>query len=423
MNHYIIRNVHDQNDLQQLRPLFNTIFHPEKVGDLAEMMSRHLPGFQPGHWFVAEDPNSLSIVSAFALIPWSWKMAGISLKVAEMGIVGTDADHRGKGLMKLLNHRFDHRLQEDGYDLAVIQGIPGFYHQFGYHYCIPLENHLEVPLHIMDDTIATGFAIREATLEDIPFLMHQDKIYRQNYFISVNRSKDQWRYLLTHSKETEYGADYKIIEHSSREKFYARFPQAGFGHGVTISEVSEGINWAAMETLMTYAKSEAIKKGKPYIRLNVSHSSHLAQWALQKGVQPGLSYAWQIKIVNKSAWLQKMKPILEQRLADSPFRGWNHPVRLDFFGEQLDLKWKNGHLKEVCPGSADHVPHTFCLPPDLCAALLLGHRSWKELQVNRPDLAPMNQYLRMERQHFSEETGELIETLFPKCNSWIHEQY
>ena len=423
MNNYIIRNAHDQNDINQLKPLFNTVFHPEKVGDLAETMSHHLPGLNHDHWFVAEDPTSSSIVSAFALIPWQWEMAGIQLRVAEMGIVGTHPDHQGKGLMKRLNHRFDHRLQDENYDLAVIQGIPGFYRKFGYQYSIPLENHLEVPLHLMDESRESDFVIRDATLEDIPFLIRQDKLYQEKYFLSVNRSKEQWAYLLTHSKDTEYGADYWIIEHANGEKYYARIPYTGFGYGLIISEVSEQISWPAMEALMTFAKRKAIKKGKAYIRLNLHHDSNLAQWAIQKGVQPGLSYAWQIKVVDKQALLQKMKPILEQRLADSPFKGWNQPLRLDLYGEQLDLKWKKGHLKEISTGSTEDVPHTFCIPQDLFAALIIGHRSWKELQLNRPDIAPMLQYIKPEVNHASEETGALIETLFPKCASWIYERY
>ncbi|MBI9060872.1 MAG: GNAT family N-acetyltransferase [Marinilabiliaceae bacterium] len=423
MSNYIIRNAHDQNDINQLKPLFNTVFHPEKVGDFAETMSHHLPGLKPDHWFVAEDAPTHSIVSAFALIPWQWEMAGIPLKVAEMGIVGTQANHRGKGLMKRLNHRFDHRLREENYDLAVIQGIPGFYHKFGYHYCVALENHMEIPLHLIDESSETDFVIREATQEDIPFLKQQDELYRQKYFLSVSRSKEQWTYLLSHSKETEYGADYWIIEHPNSEQYYARIPYTGFGYGLIISEVSEQISWPAMEALMTYAKGEAIKKKKPYLRLNLHHDSIAAQWAIQKGVQRGLSYAWQIKVVNKLALLQKMKPILEKRVLNSSFKGWNETVRLDLYGEQIDLKWKKGQLKEVNPESDKEVSHTFCIPSDLFALLILGHRSWQELQLNRPDIAPMLQYIKPEVNHLAEETGALIETLFPKCQSWIYEQY
>lgn len=423
MNHYIIRNAHNQNDIDQLRPLFNTVFHPEKVGDLAEVMSQHLPGLKPEHWFVAEDPVSSTIASAFALIPWHWEMAGIPLKVAEMGIVGTHPNHQGKGLMKRLNHRFDHRLMEENYDLAVIQGIPGFYYKFGYHYCVPLENHMEVPLHLMDESNETDFVIREVTLKDIPFLKQQDELYRQKNFLSVNRSKEQWSYLLTHSKETEYGADYWIIEHPNGEQYYARIPYTGFGYGLIISEVSESISWQAMGALMAFAKREAIKKEKPYIRLNLHHDSNLAQWAIQKGVQPGLSYAWQIKIVDKQSLLQKMKPILEQRVLNSSFKGWNETVRLDLYGEQIDLKWEKGHLKVISTGSDKDVPHTFCIPSDLLALLILGHRSWQELQLNRPDIMPMLQYIKPEVNHLAEETGALIETLFPKCQSWIYERY
>jgi predicted acetyltransferase len=75
-------------------------------------------------------------------------LEGTKLHVAEMGLVGTQENHRGRGLMRTLNREFDKTLDEEKFDLAVIQGIPGFYHQFGYHYAIPLENHINMPLHI-----------------------------------------------------------------------------------------------------------------------------------------------------------------------------------------------------------------------------------------------------------------------------------
>jgi predicted acetyltransferase len=119
------------------------------------------------------------------------EMKGIRLKTAEMGLVGTLKEHRGRGLMKLLNLEFDKTLHEEQFDIAVIQGIPGFYHKLGYHYAVSLENSINIPLAHIDCWPDTGteYSFRLATSEDIPFLMKEDEKYRKTYLLSVVRQE------------------------------------------------------------------------------------------------------------------------------------------------------------------------------------------------------------------------------------------
>ena len=144
---YIIRRAESPDDSKRLFNLFSEVFHPQNVGILAETMFNHLPRMKNKYWFIAEEKNTSIAVSAFALIPWAWEMDGIRLKVAEMGIVGTREEHRNQGLMKILNREFENTLKEENFDLTVIQGIPGFYHNFGYYYSIPMDNHINIAIH------------------------------------------------------------------------------------------------------------------------------------------------------------------------------------------------------------------------------------------------------------------------------------
>jgi len=117
-------------------------------------------------------------------------MDGIRLKVAEMGLVGTHGEHRGRGLQKLLNREFDRTLEEEQFDLAVIQGIPGFYHKFGYHYAVAMENHIVLPLEKIPDAFHnSNYTFRLACQDDIPFLMKEDETYRSRYLVSSVRSE------------------------------------------------------------------------------------------------------------------------------------------------------------------------------------------------------------------------------------------
>jgi len=409
---YEIRRAVSSSDAAKLCSLFNDVFHPQKVGELAETMFHHLPRMEMKYWFIAEEKASSEIVSAFTLIPWTWSYKGIRLNVAEMGIVGTQEKHRQRGLMRSLNREFDKTLEEEGFDLTFIQGIPGFYQKFGFQYSIPLENHLNLAFSKIPELKDEHFMFRLAGLDDIPFLMKEDEKNRSYYDISSFRDEAIWRYLLTHSLETEYGSEYWIMEGSdSFGPYYLRIPEEGFGEGLIISETSEDLNYEAFISLLNFCKRKAGERDKPYLRFNLHNESTAGRMVLSLGAEQETQHACQIKFPDKISFLKKTSPILEKRMKDSCFNNFSGAIRLDFYTENIDLVWKHGRLENVRPGEGD-CAETFCISPEHFPALCLGHRSWRELRYIKPDIFPQ-----------SKRCGLMIETLFPATVSWIHEQY
>jgi predicted N-acetyltransferase YhbS len=412
-NKYIIRRAESAGDGQKLHDLFSEVFHPEEVGILAETMFHHLPGMKRNYWFIAEERTTGRIVSAFALIPWTWEMEGIKCQVAEMGIVGTLKEHRGQGLMKVLNREFDQTLEQEGFDLAVIQGIPGFYHQFGYSYAVPLENDINLPLHaIAPEEEDDVYTFRLAALEDIPYLMQDEASYRASTAVSSYRDEAHWRYLLTESQKTEYGSEFWIMEDVTKaERHYCRIPSQGFGEGLIVSEISETITFDALRSLFVFCKQLAVERKKPYVRLNLHNESVAGRAAIAMGAKEGTPYAWQIKIPDAARFLTTITPLLERRILASSFRHFSGVFKLSFYKTAIDLVWEDGRLDAVQPGSGKSQ-YTFSINADLFPALCLGHRTWQELRVNRPDISPN-----------SAGSALFAETLFPAGRLWIHEQY
>lgn len=408
--------------------LLNRVFHPQRVGDLATTFFRHLPGLKPEHWFTMADDATGDPVASFTLVPWTWEVSGIRLKVAEMGLVGTLESCRGKGLMRRLNRRFDTYVKERGYDLCIIQGIPGFYHHFGYHYAIEFENHIDLPLDRIpvadtDNGANGGFGFRKAGPGDIDFLMDQDEAYRRANAFSVFRSRAEWDYLLTQGRDTEYGSDFWILEtRDGRPRFYARVPFEGFGHGLILSEVSEGISHGGFLALAEFLKSAAATAEKPHIRINLHPRSAAGEMALAMGASPHRPYAWQIKIPDPVQFLSRIRPVLEQRLSAGMFRGYTGMLRLDLYTEAIDLTISGGDIA-IAPGNGAPADNVFCIPGDLFGPLVLGYRSWEELQHCRPDIFPANQHLRIKPAVRPDEAGLLAGALFPKARSWIYERF
>lgn len=411
---YTMRRAESTDDAKQLHDLFNQVFYPEEVGVFADTIFHHFPGMKKEYWFIAEEKKTNHIVSGFVLLPWTWVFEGIHLKVAEMGIVGTHKEHRGKGIMKILNSEFDATLKEQGFHLAVIQGIAGFYHQFGYFYSVPLENHINLSLHLIPGKQGdTSYTFRYAEERDIPFLMGEDTIYRSHFSLACLRSESVWKYLLVESRKTIYGSEFWIMEQKNHgEKIYFRIPNSGFGAGLIVSECSEQITLEAMESLLVFCKEKAIERNKPYIRLNLHNESTLGKMVIYiAGGKGGTPYAWQIKIPDFSRILTTISPILEKRIKASCFTNFSGKLRLDFFKTKLDCTWKNGMLKTVTRGEGESE-YILYIKADLFPPLCLGYRTRLELRTNRPDIFTN-----------SHKSALLVDTLFPGIKSWIHEQY
>ncbi len=424
-SNYRIRRAESPADAIKLRQHFDEIFRPQKVGTFAEMISLHLPGMKNDYWFIAVDEGTEKIAAAFALIPWTWEMKGLKLKVAERGIVGTQEGHRNKGLMKLLSREFDAILEDGGFDLSVVQGIPGFYCRFGYYYSIPLETHIDIPRHLAPDLADDdSYEFRLAETEDIPFLLAEDERYRRSNFLSAFRDEALWNFLLTCSEKTEYGSEFWIMEgRKTGDKRYFRIPREGFGAGLIVSEISEGISDDALLNLLAFCKKKCGERNKPYIRLNLSGESTAAKTAISFGASRGRPYAWQIKVPDKKRLLEKMAPVLEARMRKSSLAGFCGVLRLDFYTEQIDLNWSDGRLESIRSGGDEGCENTLFLNEDLFAPLVLGHRTWQELQYTRPDIFPAMLYTGTGTEGASDKTVRLIDALFPAERSWIYEQY
>ena len=427
-SNYRMRRAESPDDAGKLRHHFDKIFLPEEVGEFAETVFSHLPGMKNEYWFIAAEEETGEIASAFALIPWTWEMAGTRLKVAEMGIVGTGEVHRNKGLMRLLYREFDATLAEEEFDLAAVQGIPGFYRRFGYYYSIPLEPHIDIPLHLVPYSTGGGdggsYDFRLAEEGDIPFLLGEDEGYRRSNFISVFRDEAHWKYLLTYSPRIGSGSQFWIMEGREREeRCYFRISRQGFGAGLIVSEVSEGISDDALTSLFAFCKKMCAEQNKPYIRLNLAIESTAAKTAISFGASAGRPYAWQIKIPDKIKFLTKIAPVLEARLKEGSLVGFSGTLRLDLYREQIDLNWSEGKLESVTPGRGGECEKTFFIPEDLFIPLVLGHRTWRELHYTRPDIFPAMMYVGPGVDSASDKAVRLIDALFPAERSWVYEQY
>lgn len=393
---------------------FNAVIHaPEDVGTLIQNLFLHHPATRGRDLFFVEDAGSGEIVSSLCLIPWTWRYGDVEIPVGEMGMVGTAEAYRGRGLVRAQVRAFKRRLAERGCLLSHIQGIPYFYRQFGYEYALPLEASIRLELRHVPDSPEPAFTFRRATPEDIPALRRLYDEAARDLTIHTVRDDRTWYYLETNAHGTV----------TERERWIVQDPEDGvagyvsvqrhpFGEELTVDETASLSFEAALATLQ-HARKLAADREKPGIRLNLPADATLTRLARSLEAHDEGSYAWQIHVPDVAALLRALSPVLEHRLADSPFAGLTREIQLHLYPEGIALHLEAGRLTQVTRAEPDASTGDVILrcPPLPFIPLVLGHRTWRDLQATYPDvLVPPLWRL-------------LVDTLFPRVPSFLYSPY
>lgn len=405
-NSLTLKSVANEADAERLITFNGSIFG-EGVAAMTRSLMFHHPASRPEYWLYIEDDSR--IVSSLALIPWEWRYDEVTLKSAEMGIVGTDESMRNRGLIRILDRRFKELLRADGFHLSHIQGIPYFYRQFGYEYALPLENQWRIELRQINIQSDEGISFRRATIDDIPALVQFYERAAQPLKISTVRDADIWRFMLQHANDTAIEAETWLLERDGQPLGYLRIPREGFGDGLIVSETSR-LDIHQSETLLHWLKQTAIERGKPYIRFNLSEANDLVTVARVYGAVDGGGYQFQMHVVDAANLLRQLTPVLERRLLDSPFAGLTERVIINLYRSGVELDFNQGKLRAVnALAKPDYSPITIL--PNLLASLVLGWRSVEELAPFYPDLSIYGT------------SRVLFNTLFPRMQSFINTIY
>jgi hypothetical protein len=414
----VVKSVADERDAERVAEL-NGVIHGPGVAAMARELILHHPDTRPEHWLYVEDRNTSQVVSTLCLIPWTWRYEDVELRAGEVGLVGTLESYRHRGLVRALFARHAELLQEGNYDLSHIQGIPYFYRQFGYAYALPLEGGWRVEPHLVpramehrpkDDSPKASYQFRQASIDDLPTLMRLYDKAATDLSIHTVRDEGTWRYLLGPSTRTDMTAEtWLILDADQQPVGYLRVPEHGFGEGLNVGEVSCLSAEAALAALQ-HLRAMAIERKKPYIRLNVPAKSTLVQTARHLGAHDTSTYAWQIRLPDFGRLLHKLAPILERRVAASPYAGLTRKLCFNLYRVAFEINFQEGKLVDVqALGFCDRGE--IRVPPLLAAPLLLGWRSREELRFVRPDLS------------VSREWQYLVDILFPKVDSFIYTIY
>ena len=426
---------------------FNGEVHADEPGETdaamaawtRDLLTRPHPTFRPELCTIVEEVATGRIASSLNLIPQTWSYGGVELGVGRVEQVGTHPDFRRRGLVRRqmeLAHAWSRVL---GHQVQAITGIPWYYRQFGYELALDLGGGRRLPVSdIPRAAVGAGepYRLRPATLEDVPLLLRAADHGRARSLLSSVRDEAWWRYdLAERSAEMSRLNRIWILEETASG--------ASFGYAMLNGSVREGrlviwaceavagVSWVevapsllrALRAIGDAADTEPAAglqapaaagagDGEPGIKrlvlhLGVEHPLYAALPSAMQQVRP--PYAWYVRVPDLPAFLRRVAPALDDRLAVSPAAGYSGDLRLWFYTAGLHLRFADGRLVEATPwpdGSPDAAGA--CFPPLTFLHLLCGHRSLADLEYAFADCYAD-----------ADAARALLDALFPRLPSFV----
>jgi predicted N-acetyltransferase YhbS len=402
---YSFKKPRTEADVEQVYELMRAVFPHEGVDDLVRRLLDLYPPTTMDQIFTVTYGDET--VASLLLIPQTWVMGCVELKVAEMGCVATHPDHRHRGIQRMLNERFDEAAEAGGYDLCALAGIPFFYRQFGYEYSLDLDHKTTIPVSELPDT-QPSLQARAFTEADIPAAARLLDSYNSRYLVHCPRTAAVWR--MQHMTGVYNGEPYEgyTLHEDGDVQAYVRFQRRPSDKTLVLKEA--GAVPGAHGQVLAFLRRRCVEDGLETLVSTLGYVDPLSELLAGLGAEQSMPYGWQVKIVDVVRLLEKIAPLLESRLAGTKFSGLTESLNLNFRRFSVDMVFESGRVAGVSLRS-DCSDRTIGLNPWVFPQLLLGYRCREELEYAYPDVrvAPSRR--------------ELVDAMFPKAPSYIHHVY
>ncbi|TRO54421.1 GNAT family N-acetyltransferase [Candidatus Bathyarchaeota archaeon] len=353
---------------------------------MVDRLFRLHPDFSPPDNFLIEDTKTGKVVAYYCLKLNTGVLGGQKIPVGQMEIVGTLEGYRNRGLIRKINEAFEQRVEEYKLPLVIIAGIPFFYRKLGYEYAIRMGGSLTFSLELippLKKSEKEPILIEEVTTNTfVKYLKTREKF---TSYLDLYRdlTTDEYLYLSTGKLGDEALYKFNLVRQNQK----------------VVGIFTLNIGWGALEVtelwvenlkylipLLRFWKALAKRKSLP-LRIYFPSGPGIAQ-ALESISRSKFErpYAWYVKIPSIKRFVETIKPVIEQRVANSDFKGLTDSVRISWYHEGIELVFKDGILHATNPIPRSKVKDMdVAVPFPVIYQLLLGYRTIDELYEIFPD--------------------------------------
>jgi predicted acetyltransferase len=330
------------------------------------------------------------------------------VKTGGIAGVGTDEERRGQGHARIILNDSTRYFTETGHDMALLFGIPDFYHKFGYAPVLPGVL-FRIPIHNLNETELpqrTGnYSVRPMEPDDFAAVLD---IYdaqngrRNGCFVrsregwSGFRRGTQWGYPpqgMTVLSDAGQVIGYYVIDGVHGE---CRISEVGFAE------------YTHFRFVLAAIAEEANRKAASEVRAILPPDHPFA--VLCRGTSGGTTEVTyhrckdgMARIINVHSLFTNLAGELTQRLANSSLAGTSGALRIKTDIGAVGLLLEGG---QVGVGHTDKDDWQLQVPQRYLAQLVMGYRGIDEVAME-------------DGVHFDAGARTLLDTLFPTRMPWL----
>jgi predicted acetyltransferase len=334
------------------------------------------------------------------------------IRMAGIGDVYTEREHRMKGYMR---HLYDDTLTymtEQGYDVSMLFGIPDFYTKFGYAVCLPQCSFTiktrDAEIAVAQITTGEPRLIEPRDMAAVRALYAHENAGRTGTLI---RDPERFREF---GKGTHWGvrAETALWEDATG----GLLGYVVWDKRPTEVKVAEVGAWdaALFPTVLRAIAAQAVEKRCEAITFHLPPDHAFAEYAQQFGISWQITYPrtsdGMMRIMNQGPLFEKLLPLLNARLAARSGVVLPHALALE---TELGVTALVFAQKQVALGAVEDAAVRLSMSQDKLMQLLMGYRSARDLLL-APDVV-----LELDGGVTREALLPALQVLFPKGTPFV----
>jgi len=399
-----------EEDLNAILDFNKKVHTEENIKTYIRSIMQKYPRRNDIYWLYIKDYKNDEIVSSLCLSRLEWQIEDIDLPVCEMEFVGTLEPYRRKGFIKILNDLYEKLMEQHGYLISVIRGIPYFYRTLGYEYVSSLDDRIMIKASRIPNKKFKKITITSANLKNIALIQTKYSQFHKKFLIFNKFNTDCFKFkYLNDQFNSEVRSTYIIKEGGSITNYFS----LGRSYDNKYYEVvCPDLTDKQANVVVQFIKNFGNYNDNNIICLSISKYTSLFNYIKSIGGEVFSEYGWQVKVPNIKRFLLHIRKVIETRLEHSEFNDLTKLIKISNYRETIKLEINRGKVKKIEQIEEFPDPETTDLriPGGFLYMLLLGDKSFEEINhiIKDAILDPLSK--------------KIIETLFPKKPS-LFESY
>ena len=350
-----------------------------------------------GVWKISLSTEDEQDISRLWIHEYQMRFGTALLKMGGIAGVGTNEEHRNKGYSRHVMEDSTAFMTENGFDVAMLFGIPDFYPKFGYATVLP-ETWIELDTEEAQAAVST-YQIQKFETGDVPTILALYAADNAERTGTPLRDEARWKEFKMGSNFGVVAAPFVLLNEASEVIGYFVCDETeekcilcdiGFQDGTVF------------ETIVCFLADRAKRVGAEQIRCSMPADHPFAIFCRRYGCRTNTdnpkNRGGMMRIINQSSVLKRITGELEKRLRRSAHLSqWSGKILISTDLGQDCLGIDRGRVAYTnSKANAFHLE----IPQDKLIQLIMGRRSIEDLAVE-PDVSVTGGII------------PILETLFP----------